>query len=258
MRRRGDFMPKSRKYTDVRKDLIFKANELIQKSRFSLTLQQQKIILYLISQITPCDEDFKLYEFSIVDFCKVCGIDYDNGKNYADLKNDIKEIADRSIWVKLPNGQDTVLRWIEKAYISENSGIIQIKLDKDLKPYLLQLKEFFTQSELFLTLKFNSKYSMRLYELIKSIYYNESDPYEQVFSLEELKGLLGAETYPTYQKFKDRALEPALKEINEYSDKLVSYQPIKHGRSFTEIKLIIKENDPLESTLERLLEKMLP
>ena len=50
---------------------VVKANDLIQKSRFNLSLQQQKIVLYLISQITPYDEEFKLYEFSILDFCRI-------------------------------------------------------------------------------------------------------------------------------------------------------------------------------------------
>ena len=47
------------------------------------------VVLYLISQITPFDEDFKQYEFDIREFCKVCGIDYDNGGNYELLKQQI-------------------------------------------------------------------------------------------------------------------------------------------------------------------------
>ena len=61
--------------------MVVKSNDLIQRSRFHLTLQQQKIVLYLISHITPYDDEFKLYDFDIADFCKVCGIDYTSGKN---------------------------------------------------------------------------------------------------------------------------------------------------------------------------------
>lgn len=106
-------MKQDNKHLEIRNNTVVKANELIQKSRFSLTLQQQKIVLYLISQITMYDEDFKLYEFSIVEFCKVCGIDYESGKNYADLKAAIKEIADKSVWIRLANGKQTLVRWIE-------------------------------------------------------------------------------------------------------------------------------------------------
>ena len=74
---------------------VVKANDLIQKSRFDLSLLQQKVVLYLISQIKPWDEDFTLYEFSIKEFCKVCGIEEKSGRNYQMLKSTIKEIADK-------------------------------------------------------------------------------------------------------------------------------------------------------------------
>ena len=52
---------------------IKKANELIQKCRFQLTLVQNKIITYLVSQIHEDDPEDKVYEFPIADFCRVCG-----------------------------------------------------------------------------------------------------------------------------------------------------------------------------------------
>ena len=51
---------------DARKHLVIKANDLIQKSRFSLTLQQQKIVLYLISQIHPNDTELLVYLVPVV------------------------------------------------------------------------------------------------------------------------------------------------------------------------------------------------
>ena len=239
-------MKQEQKYLEIRKNTVVKANELIQKSRFSLSLQQQKVVLYLISQITPYDEDFKLYEFSIKQFCQVCGIDYNNGKNYIDLKNAIKEIADKSIWINLPSGKQTLVRWIEKPYIDDNCGIIQIKLDADMKPYLLQLKENFTKYELLWTLNFRSKYTIRFYELIKSIHYHELETYSREFDLDELRRMLGAETYKTYQTFKARVLEPVIQEVNSYSDKNVSFEPIKRGRAVAKIKLSITSKSTLD------------
>lgn len=222
---------------------VVKANELIQKSRFNLSLQQQKIVLYLISQISPFDEDFKLYEFSIQQFCKVCGIDFGH---YAELKEQIKIIADKSIWIQLPNGKETLLRWIEKPFLNERDGVIQIRLDADMKPYLLQLKENFTSYELIWTLHFRSKYTIRLYELIKSIHFHELEEYERVFSLEELRRLLDAEKYERWVHFRQRVLDPAVQEVNEYSDKNLKWQPIKRGRSIERIRFTITAKDSLE------------
>ena len=224
---------------------IIKANDLIQRSRFSLSLLQQKAVLYLISQIQPTDEDFKLYEFSISDFYKVCGITNDSGRNYEMLKSSIKEIADKSLWITLPNGKETLVRWIEKPYIDKNNGTIRIKLDADMKPFLLQLQSNFTKYELFWTLQFRKKYSVRLYELVKSIHYNELVPYEKIYDLEELKKLLDAENHKTFQHFKERALEPAIEEINEYSDKVVEYEPIRYGRTIGRIKLKVATKDAM-------------
>lgn len=243
----GDFMKKIQQIEIYERDrYVVKANELIQKSRFNLTLQQQKIVLYLISQIERNDKEFKLYSFSIQQFCKVCGINYTSGKNYNDLKEAIKEIAQKVLWIRLPNGKETTVRWIEKAYIDRNTGTIEIRLDEDMKPYLLQLRDNFTQYELVWTLQFNSKYSIRLYELIKSIHYHDLDPYERTYDIDELKRLLDAETYKTYQHFKDRALQVAVDEINSTSDKLVSFVPIKDGRAVKKIRLHIESKDQCE------------
>ena len=239
-------MKQDSKALEIRHQTVVKANDLIQKSRFSLSVQQQKIVLYLISQISQFDTEFKLYEFSISDFCKVCGIDYESGKNYQDIKTAIKEIADKSVWIKLDEDEETLLRWIEKPYVNKKSGTIKIRLDEDMKPFLLQLKENFTQYELLWTLHFRSKYTIRLYELIKSIHFRELESYTREYRLDELRRMLDAETYTTYQTFKTRVLIPAVNEINNYSDKNLTYELIKRGRSAYSIRFSIGTKEPME------------
>lgn len=233
-------------YITIRDKSIVKANDLIQKSRFSLSLLQQKIVLYLISQITSFDKEFKLYEFDIREFCQVCGIDFDNGGNYAYLKEQIKTIADKSLWIKIED-EETLLRWIEKPYINKKEGKIKIRLDEDMKPFLLQLKANFTQYELIYTLHFKSKYSIRLYELIKSIHYHDLEPYERIYTVDELKTLLDAEKYDTYQHFREKVLDKAVEEINKHSDKTVSYQPLRTGRRIGKIHFRIESKEPIET-----------
>lgn len=229
----------------ARNNMVVKANELIQKSRFSLSIQQQKIVLYLISQIQPYDDDFKLYEFSIPEFCRVVGIESHSGELYNDLKKAVKEISDKSLWIQIGD-TETLLRWIEKPYINKRSGKIQIRLDRDMKPFLLQLKKNFTQYELIWTLHFKSKYSIRLYELIKSIHYHELETYEREFRVDALRTAIGADTYEKFKDFHTRALKPAVNEINEYSDKCLSYELIKKGRKVISVRFTISTKTPLE------------
>lgn len=237
---------KEETYLDIRNKVVVKRNDLIQKSRFSLSLQQQKIILYLISQITPYDKDFKEYSFDIQEFCKVCGIDYESGRNYELLKEQVGAICAKFVWVETENGDETILRWIEKPTLSKGNGTIRIKLDNLMMPYLLDLKENFTQYELVYTLHFKSKYTIRLYELIKSIHFHELESYKRRFSVKELRRILDAENYKTFQHFRDRVLEPAVREINENSDKTVSYTAIKDKRSFSYVEFMVKSKDIIE------------
>lgn len=224
---------------EARERTIVKANALIQQSRFSLSVVQQKIVLYLISRIKPDDDDFQLYEFGIADFCRICGIDYDNGKNYISLKAAIKAIADKSMWIKLPDGRETLVRWIERPYINDGSGMIQIKLDKEMKPYLLRLKENFTRYELVWTLRFRSKYAIRLYEILCSMHYHELEERKVTVSVPELKRMMDAETYKDWVSFRRRALDVAVQEITRFSDKIVSYVSKKTGKTITAVEFTI-------------------
>lgn len=218
--------------------LVVKSNDLIRKSRFSLTLTEQRIILYLISKIKPNDRDLLEYEFNIKDFCEVCGIDYIN--NLSQLKETIKSLRDKSIWITLPNGAETLVSWIEKPYLYQNSGNIKIRLDRDMIPYLLQLKENFTKYELIAILALKSKFSLRMYELFKS--YEYLGKYE--VSLEQLRKVMMLETeYKSTKDFKRYVIDKAVDEINTFTDLEIEYEVVKTGRSITGFIFTIHKPD---------------
>lgn len=206
--------------------LVVKSNDLIRKSRFSLTVTEQRIVLYLISKIKPKDTTLLEYDFDIKEFCEVCGIDYIN--NLTQLKKAIKELRDKSTWITLPDGAETTVSWIEKPYLYRNSGKLKIRLDSDMMPYLLQLKENFTKYELIAILALKSKFSLRLYELFKS--YEFLGKYET--SLGQLRTMLLLEKeYPKISDFKRYVIDKALDEINTFTDLHVSYEFIKEGKA---------------------------
>jgi plasmid replication initiation protein len=227
------------KLDEVRGHLVVKQNDLIQRSRHQMDLQEQKIILYMISKLKPNDKGFTEQVFSITEFCRVCGLDDDNGGNYAYIKNTLKSLRDRSIWVTLDDGSETTLAWINKVKIEKRSGLVKLELDKDMKPYLLDLQENFTQYQLLYTLAMRSQYSVRLYELLKSYQYRKKID----FGIDELKRLLFAENYKHGKDFRKRVLETATREINRLTDIWVTYELETVGRKFTEVKFQIAPKD---------------
>ena len=58
----------------IRDYKVIKYNDLIQKTRHQLSMQEQKIVLYLISKIKPGDTELTDYKFDVAEFCEICGI----------------------------------------------------------------------------------------------------------------------------------------------------------------------------------------
>ena len=216
---------------------VVKSNAIIQKSRFSMTTQQQKIILFLVSKIKPNEEVCHPYTVSVREFCKVCNIDFNNGKNYINIKTAIKEVADKSIWLTLPNGKERLLRWLDRVELDKNNGMIEVRFSTDMMPFLLDLKEKYTQYQLDNILPMKSKYGIRLFELLKS--YANMDKV-LTLSIDELKKRMDCENYTRFPDFRRNALERAVEDINCYTDLVVRYELKKdHSRGYNTITFIV-------------------
>jgi len=232
--------------------LVVKGNELIQQNRYRLSLPEQKTIAFICSMIKPIsaldrvnEVPFQLvYEFNIRDYCKVCGLDYNNGKNYADVKATLKKLSDRSMWLNDGNGE-VLVRWLAKVRTNKKSGKALVELDRDLVPYLFDLGKKFTQYNLYNILPMKSAFSVRIYELMKSYSYQKTKTY----SLDELKHLLMIENIKSYNRFPDfrrKVLEKAQEEINNLSDINIFFEPIKIGRKVEKIKFKIELKTSIE------------
>ena len=232
---------------------VVKSNELIQKSRYNLSLQEQKVLHYIISQIKSTDTQFKRYYFSIQDFCKICGIDYTNGGNYVYIKNILRDMFQHFIWITIiENGEEkeTILRFIEKPFINHTKKTIEIKLDDIMQEYLLQLKERFTEYNLLYILPMKSKYSPRIYEILKS-YSNQKFAKTTVAKFRKML-MMEDEIYSNWSDFKKRILDKAINEINEFTDIYVNYKLGRQNRKISSIAFYIskKESDDLIATWE--------
>lgn len=231
-----------------REYLVVKGNELIQQNRFELSLSEQKTIAYICSMIKPVSPidslngiPFQLdYEFNIRNYCKVCGIDYDNGKNYADVKATLKRLRDRSMWLTLENGDETVVGWLDRVTTNKRSGIAKVRIDDRLAPYLFNLGKRFTQYQLYNILAMKSAFSVRIYELMKSYAFQKS----KTFEVDELKRLLmvdDVKSYKDFSLFRAKVLERAKEEINELSDLNIFFEPIVKGRKVVQVRFVINK-----------------
>ena len=235
----------NQKYLEQRHFSVVKSNELIQKSRFSLTAEQQKLILFLISKIKPTDTDFTDYSFTITEYLAITG-NTKGGNTYKDIEEGIKVLADKSMWIYGENGEQYLFRWLQNVRINRQSGIITLRLDEFLKPYLLQLKEKYTQYQLIYTFSLKSKYSIRAYEYFLSMQYDKQKAYTFTISVDEFKNRVGAETYKQFKDLNTRVLKPIEKEINDFTDKRIYIEPKKTGRTTTHLEITVISKDVRE------------
>lgn len=227
---------------------VAKGNDLIQKSRYSLSLMEQKAVLFLISKIRPTDEAGHSYTFSIKDFCKACNFNEDSGFYTSYVRQIIDELGKKTITIDLGDGKTLISHWFSSVIIDTNTNSFEVLFDPHLAPYFFQLKSFYTQYSLEYVLPMKSKYSIRLYEFLRSV---KSKGYRQRFTVEELRERVDCQKYRAYKEFRRNVLDPAIEDINKYTDLEVRYEAIKTGRKITHVEYIILLHSDPDNTMER-------
>lgn len=218
---------------------IYKANDMIQKGRHELSLQEQRCVLYAISKIKPEDTIFQQYTFELKDFYTLCGIE---DQSYTRLKSILQNLSDRSWWVTIDDkGTESLVRWFSTMRTNKGSGTVTIKFHEDMMPFLLKVtreNQYFTHYQLKYILPMKSQYAIRLYELLKSYQWNNI---EWFFDVEQLKKQLNCENYKNFADFSKRVLKPAVAEINEYTDIKIAWEPAKEGRKVARVIFYMAE-----------------
>lgn len=217
--------------------LVTKSNNLIE-ARYKLTVEEQRLILFLVSMIQPTDEDFKSYTIKVKDFMQL--VDIKNKGVYKQFITISGSLSGKTVMIKKENST-LVTSWLSSAEYFEKQGKIEISFDPKLKPYLLKLKNNFTTYKLENIIKLKSFYSIRIYELLKQ--YEKLK--ERVFTIDQLRSCLCIDKsqYPLYGNFKQKVLNVAKKELKEKTDIFFDIEEIKNERKIEKIKFFIHKNE---------------
>ena len=214
---------------ETRHQMVVQGNEFIRHAQAPLTRQEHDIAFFLFSKVRPKDKDFMTINFTIQEICGAFGI-ASKGGNYDDIKYSLQSLANKSAWAEYRDEKghriETLVRWIDTYKINHNNGQMKAVISQSMKPYLLGLIEQGNYTQIMLTTfrALQSRYSKRLYEILKSYAFNQKS---HEFHIEKLKKLLNAETYKRFANFKQRVLEVATKEINAATDLNISYETRK-------------------------------
>ena len=217
--------------------LVVKSNALVEAS-YRLSLNEQRLILSCISQIRRDEPvtDKIMYSISASEFAKVCNLDLKVA--YQQLQSAALTLKRREVRItQEPNGKGRrkktlVANWVQTIEYTEGEGIVKLRFNHDMLPYLTELSRCFTSYKLKDVICMSSSYGVRIYELLAQW----KDLGEKEFSVESLKQLLHIENqYSQMCDFKKRVLDPAIKDINKNSDLWVKWSQKKAGRKVTHL-----------------------
>ncbi len=220
------------------KRVVVKANRLIE-AKSKLSVQEQRILLTAISQIKPSEEEFNDdgYPIAISEFRELA--DLKGRSYYTEIRELTNNLVGRTIEI---HEEDGLLQtsWLSSAKYLDQQGVVYLNFDKRLKPYLIQLKKGFTSYQLHYVMKLKSKYSTRIYELLKQY---ESIGYRE-FSLEELRDIIDIEPgkYEMFGDLNRNVIKKAQAEINVLTDIKFEYLPKKRGRKVIGLQFSIRIN----------------
>lgn len=219
--------------------IVKKDNRLIE-GRYDVTAVEYKLILFFMSFIDEADlveDDFPVFKIPVSLILEEMG----QKENYTYVKEAVERLMRRVITFERVNEKGkkefTKYALISKAKYVEGSATVEVQIHRDLVPFYRKLKERYTKIPLKPVFSMKSKYSIRLYELLKQF---ESTGY-RIDSLEDLRFYLAIEKneYKRFESFERKVIQPAVSEISEKTDITVSYRKIKRGRKVAEIEFII-------------------
>lgn len=212
--------------------LVVKDDALI-NARYELDLTEQRLILFAISYVRKLgvSNSDLVIRIHASDYMK--NFNVEKHAAYEALKNASSSLFERQfIYLKtdISTGEGELIRskWVERVSYIEELAMLEVIFTSDVFSLITRLEDNFTSYQLKQVNKFTSKYGVRLYELLISWRDFGKTP---VFEILELRYKLGVKEneYKTMANFKSRVLEPAIRQINEFTDINASYKQYKQG-----------------------------
>ena len=232
------------------KNLVIKHNALINAS-YRLNLAEQRLILLSIvearrmrAKITAMDK----VTVSADIYAKAFGTT--RQASYMALKEACENLFNREYGYTeiLDKGARVVRsRWVSEIAYNEQQATVDLIFAPSIVPYITNLEQQFTSYDLEQVAELNSKYAVRLYEIMIAWKNNGKTNQISIKDLRDRLGLLDGE-YTAIHNFKARVLDASINEINTKTTITLSYEQHKQGRKIIGFTFTIKQKFTAQQT----------
>jgi plasmid replication initiation protein len=191
-------------------------------AKYKLSTTEIKFILLSLTQIKKEDTEFQEYEIKVSELEAYLQAE----QNETRLKQFAKKMMSKPL--EVPTGDGWIIaNWFGDVEYIRGQAKFKVSFSKKLKPYLLDLQKRFVNYNLRYIIPLTSSYSVRIYQMLKE--------YEKLkiryIKVDELMDILQVPTsYKIYNRFKEKVLEIAEKELLEHTDIYFTLEEEKEGR----------------------------
>lgn len=232
-------------------------NRFIFNAQYQLTAREQKVILYLISNVDPKSQ--KRFHEQIISVKKLESVLKADGKKWGGLYEEMRSFTDRILDKKIRFPTDLEIdgrsfpgkiNWFQSVMPvrNENQEVsLRFLFAEDLKPFLLQLNEYAQINRLEFD-HMKSGPAIRMFQIFKA-QRDRMRRHEKVskltYEVESLKAILGIEgKYPRFNSFRERVLDTIKKEINKFTSlELINLIYTRTGRKVTALTFVFTEKE---------------
>lgn len=223
-----------------------------------LTLIQRKVCNILLFNAFDNINDQEIHIIQLKQLCSLVGY---NSHDTKLIKDSIKTLISTVLEWNLLEDQkflneddypEDLMAWNASSLLagaSIKNGTISYSYSPQIKPVLSSL-DIYGRINLFVQSKFNSTYSLVLYENCVRFKNIKQTAW---FPLQLFRSLMGVteDKYSSFKEFKRNVIAVAVNEINQKSDIYIEPQFRRAGRNITAIQFIISENDGYQPSFRK-------
>lgn len=223
----------------IKNDMVVKSNKLITASYY-LTLNEMRLLDLALAELTEYEECEKKLT-TMPQFVEIRAEDYSKAYDmplnqaYDAMRDASEQLFMRYFTYQVQSEmypshkEQRKARWVQEIGYVKGQGLVALSFTHALIELAGKLKGSFSRYHLEQKAPLTSIYAHRLYEMMMQWRGSKNVPYLTYCELRNRFDIADDE-YNRVANFKARVLDPAVKQINELTDIIVSYEQYKKGR----------------------------
>ena len=226
------------------RDLVVKDNALINAS-YNLDLVEQRLILLAIIEARQsgkginANDPLTVHAESYINHFKV-----HRNTAYQALKDACNDLFARQFSYQELSDKGNIInkksRWVSEIGYIDQEAVVQLIFAPAIVPFITRLEQCFTQYEIQQISELSTGYAIRLYELLIAWRTTGKTPLIELMDFRQKMGVLDNK-YAAMCDLKKRVLDPAIKQVNEFTDINVKCQQHKKGRAIVGFSFTFKQ-----------------